>query len=84
MMRGAAAVKRAPLVVESTCRDATTRRWGRATRARMRASRARVRGSGVVNVAEMRAGEYFARVRGDANDDDGRARARDWVIGTAD
>ena len=84
MMRGAAAVKRAPLVVESTCRDATTRGWGRATRARMRASRARVRARGVVNVAETRAAKYLARVRGGADDDDGRARARDWVIGMAD
>ena len=84
MMRGAAAVKRAPLVVESTCRDATTRGWGRATRARMRASRARVRARGVVDVAEMGAGEYFARVRGDASDDDGRVRARDGVTWTAD
>lgn len=84
MMRGAAAVKRAPLVVESTCRDATTRGWGRATRARMRASRARVRARGVVNVAETRAAKYLARVRGGADDDDGRARARDWVIRMAD
>ena len=84
MMRGAAAVKRAPLVVESTCRDATTRGWGRAPRARMRASRARVRARGVVNVAETRAAKYLARVRGGADDDDGRARARDWVIWMAD
>ena len=59
MMRGAAAVKRAPLVVESTCRDATTRGWGRATRARMRASRARVRARGVVDVAETGAARIF-------------------------
>ena len=46
--------------------------------------RARVRARGVVNVAETRAAKYLARVRGGADDDDGRARARDWVIGMAD